>query len=72
MTKTVLGRLHGRFIELNEDLGVPEGQEIEVEVRVITKRPRVKKRQLGTLKGTVTAMAPDFDAPLDEFSEYME
>ena len=29
-------------------------------------------RQLGTLKGTVRYMAPDFDAPLDDFKEYME
>ena len=29
-------------------------------------------RQPGTLKGTVKYMAPDFDAPLDEFREYME
>ena len=28
-------------------------------------------RKLGTLKGTVKYMAPDFDAPLDEFKEYM-
>ena len=28
-------------------------------------------RQPGTLSGTVTYMAPDFDAPLDEFKEYM-
>lgn len=28
-------------------------------------------RQPGTLRGTVTYMAPDFDAPLDEFQEYM-
>jgi antitoxin (DNA-binding transcriptional repressor) of toxin-antitoxin stability system len=27
--------------------------------------------RLGTLKGTVTYMAPDFDAPLDDFKEYM-
>src|SRR5947209_19551354 len=32
------------------------------------KRPR----QLGTLKGTVLYMAPDFDAPLEDFKEYME
>ncbi|MEO8493528.1 MAG: type II toxin-antitoxin system prevent-host-death family antitoxin [Planctomycetota bacterium] len=31
-----------------------------------------KKRQLGTMKGTVAYMASDFDAPLDEFKEYME
>jgi prevent-host-death family protein len=29
-------------------------------------------RQLGTMKGTVLYMAPDFDAPLDEFKECME
>lgn len=29
-------------------------------------------RKLGTLKGTVTYMAPDFDAPLDDFKKYME
>jgi antitoxin (DNA-binding transcriptional repressor) of toxin-antitoxin stability system len=29
-------------------------------------------RRLGTLKGSVLFMAPDFDAPLDDFKEYME
>ena len=36
--------------------------------RMTERRPR----QLGTLKGTVLYMAPDFDAPLDDFREYME
>jgi prevent-host-death family protein len=31
-----------------------------------------KPRQVGTLKGTVLYMAPDFDAPLDDFKDYME
>ena len=30
------------------------------------------QRKLGTLKGTVKYMAADFDAPLDEFKEYMQ
>ncbi len=30
------------------------------------------ERQLGTLRGTVLYMAPDFDAPLEDFKEYME
>ena len=30
------------------------------------------KRKLGSLRGTVKYMAPNFDAPLDEFKEYME
>jgi antitoxin (DNA-binding transcriptional repressor) of toxin-antitoxin stability system len=31
-----------------------------------------KPRQLGTLKGTVLHMAPDFDEPIDDFKESME
>lgn len=34
--------------------------------------PEKSARKAGTLKGTVKYMAPDFDAPLDEFKEYME
>lgn len=34
--------------------------------------PTRKPRQLGTMKGTVLYMAPDFDAPLEDFKEYME
>ena len=30
------------------------------------------QRKLGTLRGTVLHMAPDFDAPLEDFKEYME
>lgn len=31
-----------------------------------------KPRQAGTLRGTVSFMAADFNAPLDDFKEYME
>ena len=31
-----------------------------------------RERQLGTLQGTVLYMAPDFDAPLEDFREYMQ
>jgi prevent-host-death family protein len=34
--------------------------------------PAQEARTLGTLQGTVLYMAPDFDAPLEEFKEYME
>jgi len=33
--------------------------------------PQGKVRQLGTMKGTVAYMAPDFDAPLEDFKEYI-
>jgi antitoxin (DNA-binding transcriptional repressor) of toxin-antitoxin stability system len=38
----------------------------------LTAPPERKPRQPGTLRGTVLYMAPDFDAPLDDFKEYME
>ncbi|MGM9507638.1 DUF2281 domain-containing protein [Larkinella sp. GY13] len=30
-----------------------------------------KERKLGTMKGLVTYMADDFDAPLDDFKDYI-
>ena len=40
MTKTIHGKVHGKIIELDEDPGVAEGQEVEVQVKVIPKTPR--------------------------------
>lgn len=40
MTKLMHGTVHGRTIELNEDLGLAEGQEVEVSVRVANGQPR--------------------------------
>jgi hypothetical protein len=40
MIKTLHGKVHGRTIELEEDLGVAEGQDVEVQVRVIPKPAR--------------------------------
>ena len=34
--------------------------------------PSRQPRRLGTMKGTVLHLAPDFDAPLEDFKEYME
>jgi antitoxin (DNA-binding transcriptional repressor) of toxin-antitoxin stability system len=34
--------------------------------------PKTGHRLLGTMRGTVLYMAPDFDAPLEDFKEYME
>ncbi len=40
MTKTLHGRVHGRTIQLDEDLDVNEGQEVEVEVKVVLRSSR--------------------------------
>ncbi len=41
MTKTLHGRIHGKTIELDEDLGVAEGQEVEVHVTVVQPAPPI-------------------------------
>jgi hypothetical protein len=40
MTKTIHGKAHGRIIELDEDLGVAEGQEVEVRVTTAADGPQ--------------------------------
>lgn len=40
--------------------------------RIISSRVPSGERKLGTMPGTVLYMAPDFDAPLDDFREYMQ
>ncbi len=35
MSKTIHGIVHGRIIELDRDLGVAEGQEVEVQVKIV-------------------------------------
>lgn len=40
--------------------------------RLIAAAVPTRQRKLGTLRGSVTYIAPDFDAPLDDFREYTE
>ena len=35
MTKKLHGRVHGRTIELDEDPGVADGQEVELQMKVV-------------------------------------
>ncbi len=39
MTRTLHGRVRGKTIELDEDLGIAEGQEVEVLVKVVAPAP---------------------------------
>ncbi len=36
MTRIIYGKMHGRTIELTEDLGLADGQEVEVQVKVLS------------------------------------
>lgn len=39
MTKTMQGRVQGRTIELDEDPGVADGQQVEVQLKVVPSPP---------------------------------
>ena len=51
-----------------EELAITDNQQTVAKIVGVSR----KERKLGTLKGTVLNMAPDFDAPLEDFKEYME
>ena len=67
MTRTIQGKIHGKTIELDEDLGVAEGQAVEVQVRIV---PATKKWGDGILR-TAGALAedPHWDAIMEEIHQ---
>ncbi len=41
ITRIIHGKVHGKMIELDEDLGVAEGQEVEVHVTMLKAKKRL-------------------------------
>ena len=64
MTKTLHGKVHGRTIELDEDLGLPEGQEVEVRVRIIQPKEKWGDGILRTAGAFVDD--PEWDAIMEQ------
>ncbi len=64
MKKSLHGRVHGKTIELDEDPGVAEGQEVEVQVTIV--QP-ARKRGEGFLR-TAGALAddPEWDTIMEQ------
>ena len=60
----ILGELNGEDIVLTEN-----ERPVARLVSVVEKRSRLKR---GSARGIITYIADDFDAPLDDFKEYME
>jgi antitoxin (DNA-binding transcriptional repressor) of toxin-antitoxin stability system len=58
-------------IKPGEDILITRDQKLVARLVAETKSEHQPRRP-ATLKGTVLYMAPDFDAPLDDFKEYME
>jgi antitoxin (DNA-binding transcriptional repressor) of toxin-antitoxin stability system len=51
-----------------EEMAITDGEKT---VARLVGAEKPAERRLGTLKGTVLYMAPDFDAPLEDFKDYM-
>lgn len=64
VTKVIHGKVHGRTIELTEDLGLAEGQDVEVQVKIL--QP-TRKWGEGILR-TAGALAddPHWDAVMEQ------
>lgn len=78
----VKGVKRGQVIELLEKINIPDGVEIVIEVQDVgtvngdageETTEEIKKRRpakAGSAKGLIQ-MSDDFDAPLEEFKDYM-
>ena len=67
MTKTIHGRIHGRTIELDEDISLADGEEVEVTVKPAKpRRPWGEgiKRSAG-----VAADIPEFDEVFEQIHQ---
>jgi antitoxin (DNA-binding transcriptional repressor) of toxin-antitoxin stability system len=76
MTTISLEEAQARLKELieqkpGEEFVIEEGGK-PVARLLVEKKPERPPRRPGTFRGTVLYMAPDFDAPLEEFKEYLE
>lgn len=54
-----------------EELVITDGGRVVARLTAVAQHENRKARQPGTLRGTVLGMAADFDAPLEDFREYM-
>lgn len=54
-----------------DEVIITEGEQPVARLLPAATRREGKKRQLGTLHGTVLYIAPDFDAPLEDFKDHM-
>lgn len=66
--KTQLSQLIQRVLDGEEVIIARNNQPI-VRLEPIARTPT--KRKLGSLRGLVKSIADDFDAPLDDFKDYM-
>lgn len=74
MCNVTIEEAQAKLSELIDQAGAGEEVVItrnnEPVAKIVPTKTRQKPRQLGTLQGTVSHMASDFDEPLDELRAY--
>jgi antitoxin (DNA-binding transcriptional repressor) of toxin-antitoxin stability system len=74
MSSVTIEEAQTRLVDLIEHLQPGDEVVITRDAKPVAKltapSATAARRRLGTLKGTVLYVAPDFDAPLDDFREY--
>ena len=58
-------------LQPGDEVSITENEKTVAKLVATSPEQPLKPRQLGTMKGSVLYMAPDFDAPMDNFAMYM-
>jgi len=66
-----LPRLVEQINENGEDVVIMQGSKPVAKLVSLPSLPERPRPQFGSAKGLILYMADDFDAPLDDFAEYM-
>ncbi len=69
MTKTLHGRVHGRTIELDDDPDVADGQEVEIQMKVIPSPPPSKPTMTPGLAAIYAILGERFDTGEHDVAE---
>ena len=76
MIRTLHGKVHGKTIELEEDLGVAEGQEVEVQVTLLNLKKKLPGPPPGwrpdNMSSTAGALADSWTEEDDRILEQIQ
>ncbi len=72
MTITAHGRIHGNRIELDSDLGIPDGAEVEVTVVITTPKEKEPWGEGIKRSAGVAANIPEFDQAFEQIARDRE